>query len=149
MQRCIAQRRRRLPDGLAPTTSTTLMLALGDALAVALMERKGLRRFNIAICIRQCARSRADPRLRHHAWWRSLPLVAPDTAYARRAHHHDLGRFGVGAWWTLKARSPHHHRCDLRRHMARELVDRTARDVMTLTPRPSRPICLPPKRSPS
>ncbi len=29
------------PNGLAPTTSTTLMLVLGDALAVALMERKG------------------------------------------------------------------------------------------------------------
>jgi arabinose-5-phosphate isomerase len=29
------------PIGLAPTTSTTLMLALGDALAVALMERRG------------------------------------------------------------------------------------------------------------
>ena len=29
------------PMGLAPTTSTTLMLSLGDALAVALMERKG------------------------------------------------------------------------------------------------------------
>jgi len=29
------------PMGLAPTTSTTMMLALGDALAVALMERKG------------------------------------------------------------------------------------------------------------
>ena len=29
------------PMGLAPTTSTTLMLALGDALAVALMERRG------------------------------------------------------------------------------------------------------------
>ena len=28
------------PIGLAPTTSTTLMLVLGDALAVALMERK-------------------------------------------------------------------------------------------------------------
>ena len=27
--------------GLAPTTSTTMMLALGDALAVALMERRG------------------------------------------------------------------------------------------------------------
>ena len=27
--------------GLAPTTSTTMMLGLGDALAVALMERKG------------------------------------------------------------------------------------------------------------
>lgn len=29
------------PMGLAPTTSTTAMLALGDALAVALLERKG------------------------------------------------------------------------------------------------------------
>lgn len=29
------------PMGLAPTTSTTMMLALGDALSVALMERKG------------------------------------------------------------------------------------------------------------
>lgn len=29
------------PMGLAPTTSTTMMLGLGDALAVALMERKG------------------------------------------------------------------------------------------------------------
>jgi len=28
--------------GLAPTTSTTMMLAMGDALAVALLERKGL-----------------------------------------------------------------------------------------------------------
>jgi arabinose-5-phosphate isomerase len=28
------------PNGLAPTTSTTMMLALGDAIAVALMERK-------------------------------------------------------------------------------------------------------------
>jgi len=38
----------RLPDvpescsiGMAPTTSTTMMMSLGDALAVALMERKG------------------------------------------------------------------------------------------------------------
>jgi len=29
------------PMGLAPTTSTTVMLALGDAIAVALLERKG------------------------------------------------------------------------------------------------------------
>ncbi len=31
------------PNGLAPTTSTTLAMALGDALAVALMERRGFR----------------------------------------------------------------------------------------------------------
>ncbi|QQG36227.1 MAG: KpsF/GutQ family sugar-phosphate isomerase [Micavibrio aeruginosavorus] len=30
------------PNGLAPTTSTTMMMALGDALAVALLERTGL-----------------------------------------------------------------------------------------------------------
>lgn len=32
------------PMGLAPTTSTTLMMALGDALAVALLERRGFTR---------------------------------------------------------------------------------------------------------
>lgn len=31
------------PNGLAPTTSTTMALALGDALAVALMERRSFR----------------------------------------------------------------------------------------------------------
>jgi len=30
------------PNGLAPTTSTTMMIALGDALALALLERMGL-----------------------------------------------------------------------------------------------------------
>ena len=44
-RRCAAAasraRRKPVPMGLAPTTSTTLMLVLGDALAVALMERKG------------------------------------------------------------------------------------------------------------
>ena len=32
------------PMGLAPTTSTTCMLALGDAIAVALLERRGFSR---------------------------------------------------------------------------------------------------------
>lgn len=32
------------PMGLAPTTSTTMMMALGDAIAVALLERKGFSR---------------------------------------------------------------------------------------------------------
>ena len=34
------------PTGLVPTTSTTLMLALGDALAVTLMERRNFRSQN-------------------------------------------------------------------------------------------------------
>ncbi len=37
----VSVEREACPIGLVPTTSTTAMLALGDALAVALMERKG------------------------------------------------------------------------------------------------------------
>lgn len=36
------------PHDLAPTTSTTVALAIGDALAVALLERKGFRREDFA-----------------------------------------------------------------------------------------------------
>ncbi|MBF0215588.1 MAG: KpsF/GutQ family sugar-phosphate isomerase [Candidatus Omnitrophica bacterium] len=36
-------KREACPMGLAPTTSTTAMLALGDALAVALMQKKGFK----------------------------------------------------------------------------------------------------------
>ncbi len=36
------------PHDLAPTTSTTVALALGDALAVALLERKGFKRADFA-----------------------------------------------------------------------------------------------------
>ncbi len=36
------------PHDLAPTTSTTVALALGDALSVALLERKGFRREDFA-----------------------------------------------------------------------------------------------------
>jgi arabinose-5-phosphate isomerase len=36
------------PHGLAPTTSTTAALAMGDALAVTLLERKGFRREDFA-----------------------------------------------------------------------------------------------------
>ena len=35
--------------GLAPTTSTTCMLALGDALAVALLERRGFSASDFAV----------------------------------------------------------------------------------------------------
>ncbi|HEX8165060.1 MAG TPA: KpsF/GutQ family sugar-phosphate isomerase [Beijerinckiaceae bacterium] len=37
----LPQAKEACPNGLAPTTSTTMQLALGDALAVALLERRG------------------------------------------------------------------------------------------------------------
>jgi len=41
-------RREACPLGLAPTTSTTVMLALGDALSIALLERKGFKEKDFA-----------------------------------------------------------------------------------------------------
>lgn len=38
---CLPEAPEACPMGMAPTTSSTMMLALGDALAVALMERRG------------------------------------------------------------------------------------------------------------
>jgi len=41
-------RREACPMGLAPTTSTTAMLAMGDAIAVALLEKKGFKEKDFA-----------------------------------------------------------------------------------------------------
>jgi arabinose-5-phosphate isomerase len=44
----VSVRREACPMGLAPTTSTTAMLAMGDALAVALLEKKGFKEKDFA-----------------------------------------------------------------------------------------------------
>ena len=44
----VAVKREACPLGLAPTTSTTAMLAMGDALAVALLDKKGFREKDFA-----------------------------------------------------------------------------------------------------
>lgn len=44
----VSVRREACPLGLAPTTSTTAMLAMGDALAVALLEKKGFKEKDFA-----------------------------------------------------------------------------------------------------
>ena len=38
------------PHGLAPTTSTTMQLAIGDCLAIALLESQGLHRARLQAC---------------------------------------------------------------------------------------------------
>ena len=70
--------------GLAPTTSTTMQMALGDALAVALLTRRGFtasdfRQFHPG--------GRLGARLKHvrdlmHAG-EAMPLADPDTAMDR------------------------------------------------------------------
>src|SRR3989338_7364255 len=44
----VSVKREACPLGLAPTTSTTTMLAMGDALAVALLDKKGFKEKDFA-----------------------------------------------------------------------------------------------------
>jgi arabinose-5-phosphate isomerase len=124
------------PMGLAPTTSTTLMLALGDALAVALMERKGFSADQYRDLHPAGALGRALIRvsdIMHEG--DSLPLVTPDRIMREVLITMTSGGFGVAG--VIDERGELIGIItdgDLRRHMQRELIDRPARDVMT--PRP-------------
>lgn len=129
------------PMGLAPTTSTTMMLALGDAIAVALLERKGF--------------SAADFRVFHpggqlgkqllkvadimHAG-EGMPVVARDAPMAEvlpMMTAKSLGCAGVlSAEGMLEGIITDG---DLRRHMASDLLSLTAREVMTRGPKTGRP----------
>ena len=61
------------PMGLAPTTSTTMMMALGDALAIALLERRGF--------------SSADFRVLHPGGRLGRRLLRVGRHHARRRRH--------------------------------------------------------------
>jgi len=119
--------------GLAPTTSTTLMIALGDAIAVALLERRGF--------------SPADFRVFHPGGklgsqlmkvseimhlGDKLPLVNPKMAMTEVILVITAKRFGcagvVGADGALQGVITDG---DLRRHMNDGLLDRRAGEVMT------------------
>src|SRR5215471_610800 len=84
------------PLGLAPTTSTTMMLALGDALAVALMERRGFSADQYRDLHPGGSLGRALIRvsdLMHKG--AKLPLVSPDTVMRDVLITMTSGGFGV------------------------------------------------------
>ena len=125
------------PMGLAPTTSTTVMLALGDAIAVALLERKGFSpdRFHELHPGGRLGRMLlkvAD--LMHRG--EEVPLVGGDTAMADALLVMTNKRFGcvaiVDGDGVLQGVITDG---DLRRHMSPGLLDLTAAEVMTRGPR--------------
>src|SRR6185369_15261454 len=124
------------PMGLAPTTSTTLMLALGDALAVALMERKGFSVDQYRDLHPAGALGRALIRVFDIMHAEQLPLVKPDAVMRDVLLTMTAGGFGVAG---VVAPSGHLAGIitdgDLRRHMEPELLERRARDVMTARPK--------------
>ncbi|MDE0051384.1 MAG: KpsF/GutQ family sugar-phosphate isomerase [Rhodospirillales bacterium] len=122
--------------GLAPTTSTIMMLALGDALAVALLERKGLTADDFKIYHPGGKLGRRLVRVADimHAG-DDLPLVPADTAMAEALIVMTAKRLGcVGAVDDDGALAGIVTDGDLRRHMDAHLLQRPVADVMTTDP---------------
>jgi arabinose-5-phosphate isomerase len=129
------------PLGLAPTTSTTMMLALGDALAVALMERRGFSTDQYRDLHPGGSLGRALIRVSDvmHCGAR-MPLVKPGTAMREVILTMTSAGFGVaGVIDEVGVLIGIITDGDLRRHMERELLARRASDVMTKTPKTVEP----------
>jgi len=126
--------------GLTPTTSTTLTMALGDALAVALMERRGFTPERFADFHpggRLGARLLTVAQLM--ATGNAIPLVAEDAAMPDALLV--MTNKGYGVVGTTDGRGRLTGIItdgDLRRHMA-GLLERRARDVATPSPWTIRP----------
>jgi arabinose-5-phosphate isomerase len=70
--------------GLAPTTSTTAMMALGDALAVILLERRGFTRQDFARLHPGGSLGKELMRVRDLMWpLERIPVLSPDTTLAQ------------------------------------------------------------------
>jgi len=121
------------PMGLAPTTSTTAMLALGDALAVALLERKGFSSddFQVLHPGGQLGRRLIKVADIMHSG-DELPMVDPDATMADALIVMTAKSFGIiGISGTDGRLNGIITDGDLRRHMSPDLLSRTTADVMT------------------
>ena len=124
------------PMNLAPTTSTTVMMALGDAIAVALLERIGFspEKFNILHPGGQLGRRfiKVSDVMHTGEAVPVLPLEAPMADALIEMTRKSFGCVGlVGQDGRLEGIITDG---DLRRHMNEGLLGRTAKDVMTPEP---------------
>ncbi len=131
------------PMGLAPTTSTTMQIALGDALAVSLMNRRGFTAADFRVFHpggKLGARLQRVRDLMHGE--QELPLAPPETRMDAAIVAMTARRFGClgvqGADGQLLGIITDG---DLRRSLEAggTLLNRTAGEVMTRAPRTVRP----------
>jgi len=125
----------------APTTSTTLMLALGDALAVALLERNGFsaEEFKVFHPGGQLGRQLLRVVDLMHSG-DQLPLVGPDATMADVILVMTTKSLGcAGVVTTEGALAGIITDGDLRRHMQADLLALPAAQVMTRNPKTVRP----------
>jgi arabinose-5-phosphate isomerase len=129
------------PMGMAPTTSTTMMLSLGDAIAVALMERKGFspdqyRDFHPGGSLGRALIRVSD--LMHSG--AELPLAHENTPMRDVLLTMAAGMLGcVGIVDGAGALIGIVTDGDLRRHIETGVENRKAADVMTRDPKTVRP----------
>ena len=125
------------PIGLAPTTSTIMQMALGDALAVALLTRRGFtaadfRQFHPGG--RLGARLKRVRDLMHEG--DAIPLGPPDMPMHRALLVMTEKRFGcLGVVNTAGTLVGVVTDGDLRRHMGPDLLSRDVAAIMTRHPR--------------
>jgi arabinose-5-phosphate isomerase len=125
------------PHGLAPTTSTTLMIVLGDALAMAMMERRDFSIDAYRGLHPGGSLGRALIRVQDLMHGASELPLAPETAPLRDAiavmERHNFGCIGLtGADGELAGIITDG---DLRRRFDQNLKDAKAGDVMTKDPK--------------
>ncbi|HUD61527.1 MAG TPA: KpsF/GutQ family sugar-phosphate isomerase [Acetobacteraceae bacterium] len=132
------------PMGLAPTTSTTMQMALGDALAVALLTRRG---FTEADFHQFHPGGRLGTRLRRvrelmHTG-DAVPLALPETVMDRALLMITEKRFGCLGVVDATARLIGIVTDgDLRRAMGPDLLSRQVAEIMTHSPRTIAPDAL-------
>lgn len=127
------------PNGVAPTTSSTIALVIGDALAVALMRRRGFTREDFAFFHpagalgRQLLLTVGDALPPE----RGLPCVTPDTPLPEVILSISASRCGATAVMEGGALAGLITDGDLRRHMlqSEDLRHLPARDLMSPHPK--------------
>ena len=133
----LPQAREACPNGLAPTTSTLLQLALGDALAIALLEEKGFTAKNFQ---EFHPGGKLGAQLKHVSdvmrKGQALPLAAPDLKMSEALvimTEKSCGCLGLvdprGKLIGILTDG------DLRRHMRHDLLNLQVGEVMTKTPK--------------
>ncbi|MCW5682246.1 MAG: KpsF/GutQ family sugar-phosphate isomerase [Xanthobacteraceae bacterium] len=129
------------PNGLAPTTSTLMQLALGDALAVALLESRGFTALDFK-ALHPGGKLGANLRfvrdLMHTG--ERVPLVQFGTPMSEAIVEMSAKGFGcVGIVDANGALAGIVTDGDLRRHMSSDLLGKTVESVMTRNPKTARP----------
>lgn len=125
------------PNGLAPTTSTTQMMALGDCIAIALLERVGLTAEQFRVWhpggkLGQKLRKVTDFMIKNS----DLPLVSPKTLMSDALIV--LSEKNLGSVIIIDDQ----HRLlgiitdgDLKRHMSPDLLQKPVMEIMNAHPR--------------